>query len=181
MIKKVFTVLLLAFLVTGAMISVDCSDAAVKRNRVRPRTVSKPVTQPAPTATQQTTAAPAAAATATAPKTTTRPCRYDHPAHYGPGYALWPDHGPEPWPHRSRRAAAWAAPCLVRWVPAARRPSASMIRSVRLCHHRYRCRLPKEGSPPWLLPRLLQLLRPRLWRTCWATAANYCTSSRSKC
>ena len=70
MIKKVFTVLL-GLLVAGAMISVDCSDAAVKRNRVRPRTVSKPVTQPAPTATQQTTAAPAAAATATAPKTTT--------------------------------------------------------------------------------------------------------------
>ena len=72
MIKKVFTVLL-GLLVAGAMISVDCSDAAVKRNRVRPRTVSKPVTQPAPTATQQTTAAPAAAATATAPKTTTAP------------------------------------------------------------------------------------------------------------
>lgn len=70
MIKKVFTVLL-GLLVAGTMISVDCSDAAVKRNRVRPRTVSKPVTQPAPTATQQTTAAPAAAATATAPKTTT--------------------------------------------------------------------------------------------------------------
>lgn len=70
MIKKVFT-MLLGLLVAGAMISVDCSDAAVKRNRVRPRTVSKPVTQPAPTATQQTTAAPAAAATATAPKTTT--------------------------------------------------------------------------------------------------------------
>ena len=70
MIKKVFTVLL-GLLVAGAMISVDCLDAAVKRNRVRPRTVSKPVTQPAPTATQQTTAAPAAAATATAPKTTT--------------------------------------------------------------------------------------------------------------
>ena len=70
MIKKVFTVLL-GLLVAGAMISVDCSDAAVKRNRVRPRTASKPVTQPAPTATQQTTAAPAAAATATAPKTTT--------------------------------------------------------------------------------------------------------------
>ena len=62
MIKKVFTVLL-GLLVAGAMISVDCSDAAVKRNRVCPRTVSKPVTQPAPTATQQTTAAPAAAAT----------------------------------------------------------------------------------------------------------------------
>ena len=72
MIKKVFTVLL-GLLVAGTMISVDCSDAAVKRNRVRPRTVSKPVTQPAPTATQQTTAAPAAAATATAPKTTTAP------------------------------------------------------------------------------------------------------------
>ena len=72
MIKKVFTVLL-GLLVAGAMISVDCSDAAVKRNRVRPRTVSKPVTQPAPTATQQTNAAPAAAATATAPKTTTAP------------------------------------------------------------------------------------------------------------
>ncbi len=70
MIKKVFT-MLLGLLVAGAMISVDCSDAAVKRNRVRPRTVSKPVTQPAPTATQQTPAAPAAAATATAPKTTT--------------------------------------------------------------------------------------------------------------
>lgn len=70
MIKKVFAVLL-GLLVAGTMISVDCSDAAVKRNRVRPRTVSKPVTQPAPTATQQTTAAPAAAATATAPKTTT--------------------------------------------------------------------------------------------------------------
>ena len=70
MIKKVFTVLL-GLLVAGAMISVDCSDAAVKRNRVRPRTASKPVTQPAPTATQQTTAAPAAAATVTAPKTTT--------------------------------------------------------------------------------------------------------------
>lgn len=70
MIKKVFT-MLLGLLVAGAMISVDCSDAAVKRNRVRPRTVSKPVTQPAPTATQQTTAAPAAAATATAPKTMT--------------------------------------------------------------------------------------------------------------
>ena len=55
MIKKVFTVLL-GLLVAGAMISVDCSDAAVKRNRVRPRTVSKPVTQPAPTATQPTTA-----------------------------------------------------------------------------------------------------------------------------
>ena len=68
MIKKVFTVLL-GLLVAGAMISVDCSDAAVKRNRVRPRTVSKPVTQPAPTATQQTTAAPAAAATATQPTT----------------------------------------------------------------------------------------------------------------
>lgn len=62
MIKKVFTVLL-GLLVAGTMISVDCSDAAVKRNRVRPRTVSKPVTQPAPTATQQTTA----------PKTTTAP------------------------------------------------------------------------------------------------------------
>ena len=49
MIKKVFTVLL-GLLVAGTMISVDCSDAAVKRNRVRPRTVSKPVTQPAPTA-----------------------------------------------------------------------------------------------------------------------------------
>ena len=72
MIKKVFTVLL-GLLVAGAMISVDCSDAAVKRNRVRPRTVSKPVTQPAPKATQQTTAAPAAAATATAPKTTAAP------------------------------------------------------------------------------------------------------------
>ena len=72
MIKKVFTVLL-GLLVAGTMISVDCSDAAVKRNRVRPRTVSKPMTQPAPTATQQTTAAPAAAATATAPKTTTAP------------------------------------------------------------------------------------------------------------
>ena len=72
MIKKVFTVLL-GLLVAGTMISVDCSDAAVKRNRVRPRTVSKPVTQPAPAATQQTTAAPAAAATATAPKTTTAP------------------------------------------------------------------------------------------------------------
>lgn len=70
MIKKVFTVLL-GLLVAGTMISVDCSDAAVKRNRVRPRTVSKPVTQPAPTATQQTTAAPAAAATTTAPRTTT--------------------------------------------------------------------------------------------------------------
>ena len=72
MIKKVFTVLL-GLLVAGAMISVDCSDAAVKRNRVRPRTVSKPVTQPAPTATQQTTAAPktttAPAATATQPTT----------------------------------------------------------------------------------------------------------------
>lgn len=67
MIKKVFTVLL-GLLVAGAMISVDCSDAAVKRNRVRPRTVSKPVTQPAPATTQQTTAAPAAAATA--PRTT---------------------------------------------------------------------------------------------------------------
>ena len=55
---------LLGLLVAGAMISVDSSDAAVKRNRVRPRTFSKPVTQPAPTATQQTTAAPAAAATA---------------------------------------------------------------------------------------------------------------------
>lgn len=72
MIKKVFTVLL-GLLVAGTMISVDCSDAAVKRNRVRPRTVSKPVTQPAPTATQQTTAAPAAAATTTAPRTTTSP------------------------------------------------------------------------------------------------------------
>lgn len=72
MIKKLFTVLL-GLLVAGTMISVDCSDAAVKRNRVRPRTVSKPVTQPAPTATQQTTAAPAAAATTTAPRTTTSP------------------------------------------------------------------------------------------------------------
>ena len=72
MIKKVFTVLL-GLLVAGTMISVDCSDAAVKRNRVRPRTVSKPVTQPAPTATQQTTAAPAAAATTTAPRTATSP------------------------------------------------------------------------------------------------------------
>lgn len=72
MIKKVFTVLL-GLLVAGTMISVDCSDAAVKRNRVRPRTVSKPVTQPAPTATQQTPAAPAAAATTTAPRTTTSP------------------------------------------------------------------------------------------------------------
>ena len=72
MIKKVFTVLL-GLLVAGTMISVDCSDAAVKRTRVRPRTVSKPVTQPAPTATQQTTAAPAAAATTTAPRTTTSP------------------------------------------------------------------------------------------------------------
>lgn len=72
MLKKVFTVLL-GLLVAGTMISVDCSDAAVKRNRVRPRTVSKPVTQPAPTATQQTTAAPAAAATTTAPRTTTSP------------------------------------------------------------------------------------------------------------
>ena len=52
MIKKFFTVLL-GLLVAGTMISVDCSDAAVKRNRVRPRTVSKPVTQPAPTATQR--------------------------------------------------------------------------------------------------------------------------------
>ena len=72
MIKKFFTVLL-GLLVAGTMISVDCSDAAVKRNRVRPRTVSKPVTQPAPTATQQTTAAPAAAATTTAPRTATSP------------------------------------------------------------------------------------------------------------
>lgn len=72
MIKKVFTVLL-GLLVAGTMISVDCSDAAVKRNRVRPRTVSKPVTQPAPTATQQATAAPAAAATTTAPRTATSP------------------------------------------------------------------------------------------------------------
>lgn len=72
MIKKVFTVLL-GLLVAGTMISVDCADAAVKRNRVRPRTVSKPVTQPAPTATQQTTAAPAAAATTTAPRTATSP------------------------------------------------------------------------------------------------------------
>ena len=65
--------MLLGLLVAGTMISVDCSDAAVKRNRVRPRTVSKPVTQPAPTATQQTTAAPAAAATTTAPRTATSP------------------------------------------------------------------------------------------------------------
>ena len=72
MLKKVFTVLL-GLLVAGTMISVDCSDAAVKRNRVRPRTVSKPVTQPAPTATQQTSAAPAAAATTTAPRTATSP------------------------------------------------------------------------------------------------------------
>lgn len=82
MIKKVFTVLL-GLLVAGAMISVDCSDAAVKRNRVRPRTVSKPVTQPAPTATQQTTAAPAAAATATAPKTTTAPAATAQGMPYG--------------------------------------------------------------------------------------------------
>ena len=72
MIKKVFTVLL-GLLVAGTMISVDCSDAAVKRNRVRPRTVSKPVTQPAPTATQQTTApkttTTAPAATVTQPTT----------------------------------------------------------------------------------------------------------------
>ena len=72
MIKKVFTVLL-GLLVAGAMISVDCSDAAVKRNRVRPRTVSNPVTHPARTAPQHPPAAPAAAATATAPKTTTAP------------------------------------------------------------------------------------------------------------
>ena len=82
MIKKVFTVLL-GLLVAGAMISVDCSDAAVKRNRVRPRTVSKPVTQPAPTATQQTTAAPAAAATATAPKTTPAPAATAQGMPYG--------------------------------------------------------------------------------------------------
>lgn len=82
MIKKVFTVLL-GLLVAGTMISVDCSDAAVKRNRVRPRTVSKPVTQPAPTATQQTTAAPAAAATATAPKTTTAPAATAQGMPYG--------------------------------------------------------------------------------------------------
>lgn len=82
MIKKVFTVLL-GLLVAGAMISVDCSDAAVKRNRVRPRTVSKPVTQPAPTATQQTTTAPAAAATATAPKTTTAPAATAQGMPYG--------------------------------------------------------------------------------------------------
>ena len=82
MIKKVFTVLL-GLLVAGTMISVDCSDAAVKRNRVRPRTVSQPVTQPAPTATQQTTAAPAAAATATAPKTTTAPAATAQGMPYG--------------------------------------------------------------------------------------------------
>ena len=84
MIKKVFTVLL-GLLVAGAMISVDCSDAAVKRNRVRPRTVSKPVTQPAPSATQQTTAAPAAAATATAPQTSTAPAATATPPTTAPG------------------------------------------------------------------------------------------------
>lgn len=70
MIKKVFTVLL-GLLVAGAMISVDCSDAAVKRNRARPRTVSKPVTQPAPAAaaTAPKTTATAPAATATQPTT----------------------------------------------------------------------------------------------------------------
>lgn len=62
MMTKIFPVLL-ALLLAGAMISVECTDAAVKRNRVRPRTVSKPVTQPAPAATQQTSAAPAAATT----------------------------------------------------------------------------------------------------------------------
>lgn len=72
MMTKIFPVLL-ALLLAGAMISVDCTDAAVKRNRVRPRTVSKPVTQPAPAATQQTSAAPAAATTATAPTTGTAP------------------------------------------------------------------------------------------------------------
>ena len=142
MIKKVFTVLL-GLLVAGTMISVDCSDAAVKRNRVRPRTVSKPVTQPAPTATQQTTAAPAAAATATAPKTTTAP------------------------------AATAAQPTTAQGMPygqtmapgqtmAAPQSQGSGMGSALLG-------LPKEGSPPWLLPRLLRLLRPRLWRTCWAT------------
>lgn len=72
MIKKAVTVLL-GLLVAGTMISVDCSDAAVKRNRARPRAVSKPLTQPAPAATQQTTAAPAAATATTAPKAATSP------------------------------------------------------------------------------------------------------------
>lgn len=91
--------------VAGTMISVDCSDAAVKRNRVRPRTVSKPMTQPAPTATQQTTAAPAAGGYGDRSQDDYGSCRYGHPAHYGPGHALWSDDGPRPdhGRHRSRR------------------------------------------------------------------------------
>ena len=171
MIKKVFTVLL-GLLVAGTMISVDCSDAAVKRNRVRPRTVSKPVTQPAPTATQQTTAAPAAAATATAPKTTTTA-----PAATAtqPTTAQGMPYGQTMAPGQTMAApqsqgsgmgsallgvgAGLAGGYLLNTAlcPALMPPPLPLLR------------LPKEGSPPWLLPRLLRLLRPRLWRTCWAT------------
>ena len=163
MIKKVFTVLL-GLLVAGAMISVDCSDAAVKRNRVRPRTASKPVTQPAPTATQQTTAAPAAAATATAPKTTTTA-----PAATAtqPTTAQGMPYGQTMAPGQTMAApqsqgsgmgsallgvgAGLAGGYLLNSAcPALMPPPLPLLR------------LPKVGRPP-------RLLRPRLWRTCWAT------------
>lgn len=169
MIKKVFTVLL-GLLVAGTMISVDCSDAAVKRNRVRPRTVSKPVTQPAPTATQQTTAAPAAAATATAPKTTTAPAA----TATQPTTAQGMPYGQTMAPGQTMAApqsqgsgmgsallgvgAGLAGGYLLNSALSGSDATAATAAA------------PAEGGhPPWLLPRLLRLLRPRLWRTCWAT------------
>lgn len=69
MMKKTFTILL-GLLVAGSMISVDGADAAIKRNSIRPRTVSKPVTRPAPTtAAPATTAAPKPATPPTQPAT----------------------------------------------------------------------------------------------------------------
>ena len=169
MIKKVFTVLL-GLLVAGAMISVDCSDAAVKRNRVRPRTVSKPVTQPAPTATQQTNAAPAAAATATAPKTTTAPAA----TATQPTTAQGMPYGQTMAPGQTMAApqsqgsgmgsallgvgAGLAGGYLLNSALSGSDATAATAAA------------PAEGGQSAVAatpaPRLL---RPRLWRTCWAT------------